>query len=126
MKIENTKSSKYGRVEYRGYDSAFFEYPKRIVFITLTSSGKKKEGDPFAGYFLSEELALDALDKEIQTWITNKPGAIHWRLEPTTSYENFFRVEGTTLVPIKLWYAFCRIAVDEYIPRIEKEYENKC
>jgi len=115
----------YGRRSFVGYDRAFIEKPdgSRMVFVTLTSTGIKQEGAPYGGYYLTEELALDALDKAIQEWVDERfPGHIHWRKLPEARSETFFEEDFDSpgwaerkLKAKPLWIASCRLAVDTYI-----------
>lgn len=118
----------YNRDSYIGYHTSYFEYYdtekpeeiKRIIFVTLTSSGLKNEGQPFKGFFSTQELALDALDQEIREWIKDKPGNLQFRRLPESHKITVYELEAwggiPTLKPKELWCATCRIAMDNYKP----------
>lgn len=84
----------YGRKVFGGYSTAFHQWyrseasavnklnPQRMVFITLTSGGLKEQHQPYAGYWITEELALDALIREIKEWVKDKEGNMHFRRPP--------------------------------------------
>lgn len=119
------EEDRYGRMSFIGYDRGFYEFPThRIVFITITSTGNKREGERFSGYYISRELAEDAFDMIMRDWLKDKPGNLHWRYLPEARREVFYSLTSgfnspdrtPVLTPIELWVVYSRVAVDPYIP----------
>lgn len=113
---------RYEREELGEFCTAYIENRDgRHTFVTMTSTGIKREGERVAGYFVAQELAEDAFDRQVLDYIKDKPGTICWRMPKTYVEESVVRLnvwtgkDGPSVEPeiLRLGYVIGRLCVVE-------------
>lgn len=112
------------RRAFVGFNSATYSLgSEKARFLTITSSGLRKEGEPYLGYYINQAISELKLFEHIRNYVNTVPGHIFWRQTPSGHEVPLYALDawsgGSTpprLTPHHLWVGTARLVVVDWLP----------